>query len=191
VNTRHSFASGLVVVTLLVARDAAAHGFGGGGALHPLTGLDHMLAMVAIGAWSAQRGGRAIVLVPAIFLASMAIGGATGLAHVGSVGGDRVVALSVVALGLAIGFRVHGAMAAAVGATVIFGFVHGYAHGIELPAAEAPWRYVAGFLFTTAALHVVGAVSALLVLERPRGGLFLRRLGVTVATAGICLVLRG
>src|SRR5579859_2669853 len=91
-----------LVASCLVSRSAWAHGFGGSGILHPLTGVDHMLAMMAVGAWSAQLGGRAILAVPAAFLLAMAAGGGVALygAQLGPV--DWAVAGSVLALGLAI-----------------------------------------------------------------------------------------
>lgn len=182
-------AVGIVVAGCLATRSASAHGFGGGGLLHPLTGLDHMLAMVAVGAWSAQLGGRAIIAVPVAFVLAMSAGGGTGLLHVPFGGAEWLIALSVLALGLAIAVQARVGLPLAAGATMAFGFAHGYAHGVEIPLAVSSARYVGGFLVTTAALHVAGAVVALLVLERRNGQAVLRLAGATFAVAGLWLAL--
>jgi urease accessory protein len=183
--------AGVLAASCFLSRSARAHGFGGSGVFHPLTGIDHMLAMMAVGAWSAQLGRRALWAVPAAFLLAMAAGGAVALCGgvpLGSV--EWAIAGSVLALGLAIALRARFALPLAASATMLFGFAHGYSHGIEMPSALSPARYVVGFLATTAALHVAGAVVALLAMDRQGGPRALRLVGAAVAGAGLFLVLR-
>ncbi|MFD5424689.1 HupE/UreJ family protein [Streptomyces sp. NPDC127084] len=167
-----------------------AHGFGGGsGWLHPLTGWDHTTAMVAVGAWSAQLGKRsALWLVPAGFVAAMAVGSATGLAGIELPGTEVAIAMSVVLLGLAIAFRLRVTTAAAAAAVAVFGLCHGSAHGLEYASQEGKVGYVLGILVTTAGLHVAGAVGALLVTDWRHGGRALRIAGASATAIGLWLV---
>lgn len=177
----------IVIVGTLAASTAEAHGFAGSGWLHPLTGPDHMLAMLAVGAWSAQLGGRALYTVPSAFVLAMAIGGACGLTGVFMPGTELMIALSVLILGAAILLNGQVAWPFAVFATVLFGTAHGWAHGRELQGTADPVTYVFGFLVTTAGLHIAGAVAAMLLMEHPGGLTRLRAAGAAVATAGIAL----
>src|SRR5262245_64367776 len=102
---RVSLTTAVVLILLpacLTAGPAHAHGFAGSGWLHPLTGPDHMLAMLAVGAWSAQLGGRAIWTVPTAFVCAMAVGGMAALRGWLLPGTEILVAVSVLGLGLAI-----------------------------------------------------------------------------------------
>lgn len=156
---------------------AAGAGFGHGVA-HPLFGLDHLLAMLAVGLWAGQSGGRARWTVPAAFVAMMLAGGVLGMAGVGLPAVEPLVAASVLVLGLLIltARRLPPlAGAAVVGAFALF---HGHAHGAELPAAALPALYAAGFVAATAALHAAGLGAATL----------LRGLAVRAAGAGIAVV---
>lgn len=180
-------ATAILCALLFWAAPAAAHGFGGGGLLHPLTGPDHMLAMVAVGAWSAQIGGRAIWAVPAAFLAAMTIGGGVGMSGTALAWSEIVIALSVVLLGGAVLAARPIAWPFAICAVLLFGAAHGFAHGAELPQSSNPGPYIAGFLVTTAGLHIVGVVGALLILETVKGERLLRQLGGIVALAGLGL----
>ncbi len=164
---------------------ACAHGFGGNGWLHPLTGPDHMLAMVAVGAWSAQLGGRAVAAVPGAFVLAMAAGGAAGFAGWVPAGTEGAIALSVILLGAAIAAARPLAWPVAAFAVMLFGLAHGVAHGGEMPRSEDPLGYALGFLVTTAGLHALGLVGGLLVLERPGGARTLRLLGAAATVAGI------
>jgi len=168
---------------LTAAGPSLAHGFGGAGWIHPLTGVDHMLAMVAVGLWSAQLGGRAIARVPAAFIVAMALGSTVGLRQWPVHGIETVIALSVLLVGAAIAIRTGLAWPVAAAAALMFGLAHGYVHGLAMPDTGR-LDYAAGFLLTTAALHVAGAVAGLLLLDMPKGPRWLRTGGALVAAAG-------
>lgn len=139
---------------------AHEHGFAYG-FLHPLGGLDHLLAMIAVGLLAAHLGGRALWLVPLSFIALMAAGGAIGFAGIALPFFELAIALSVVVLGLMVAFRANlplGAAAAIAGGFAIF---HGYAHGAELPAGGSALSYAGGFLTATALLHIAGIALGL------------------------------
>jgi urease accessory protein len=151
--------------SVALAPVAAAHTGGGThsaveGLLHPVTGVDHLLAMVAVGVLAATVSRSRIAWsIPAGFVGGMLAGAGLGLAGVGFPGVEVVIAASVVLLGALLGAlggsgdRAGWWVAAlAVG----LGAAHGHAHGAELPASATPWLYVAGFVATTAALHLAG-----------------------------------
>lgn len=133
-----------------------SHGF-----VHPFAGVDHLLAMIAVGLFAAHLGGRALWLVPGAFVATMAAAGAFGAAGVAMPHVETGIALSVVALGVAIAFGVTIPTAFAAGMAGFFAIFHGHAHGAETPAAASGLAYGAGFLLATAALHAAGAASGL------------------------------
>jgi urease accessory protein len=180
----------LVLVGLAQSTACGAHGFGGSGLLHPLTGLDHALAMVAVGAWSAQLGRRAIYVVPACFVLLMLLGGIAGWAGMSVANPDGLIALSVLLLGLAIAFDRGLSVLPAGVAVGLFGFCHGFAHGTEMPKAGNSAVFIAGFLVTTAGLHLVGAVAALLLLHQSQGKRTLRILGALTAFIGVLLLFK-
>jgi urease accessory protein len=162
-----------------------SHGF-----MHPLTGLDHVLAMVAVGIFAASLGGRALFAVPASFVALMAAGGALGMAGVELPFVEVGIAASVIVLGSAVasGWKRWplGAAMAMVGAFAVF---HGFAHGAEMPANASGLDYAAGFLLATALLHAAGIGAGLAIgrigADAPR---FSRALGAVVAVAGLGLL---
>jgi urease accessory protein len=127
------------------------HGF-----LHPLGGLDHILAMVAVGLFAARLGGRALWLVPASFVATMAAAGVAGMAGLALPYVEAGIALSLVVLGAAIAFEITMPVAAAMGLVALFAVFHGHAHGAEMPETMSGLAYGAGFLAATAALHALG-----------------------------------
>ena len=92
----------LLSLLLLVSAPCWGHGFGGSGLLHPLTGLDHVLAMLAVGIWSAQLGGLALYLVPGCFMGMMVVGGVVGLCQLVEQSSELMIALSVLVVGVAI-----------------------------------------------------------------------------------------
>lgn len=165
-----------------------AHTSLGGGWLHPLSGLDHLLAMLAIGAWSCQMGGRAIWIVPSAFVGSMILGGLLGFQQINLPGVELGITLSVVLLGLAIGLERTFPVVIAALAVGIFGLFHGYAHGHEMPVMDNKLTYTLGFVATTVTLHVVGAVTALLLLKLSSGSRILSLLGWACALSGAWLM---
>ncbi|MEI6861171.1 MAG: HupE/UreJ family protein [Verrucomicrobiota bacterium] len=126
------------------------------GLVHPLTGLDHILAMIAIGLWAAQLGGRSRLLVPAAFVTMMAFGGVLGRAGLGLPGIEQGIAASVLVLGLLIAAAVRLPVAAGMTLAGIFAIFHGLAHGTEMPPHAGAMTYGAGFVTATALLHAAG-----------------------------------
>lgn len=189
----------LAVLALMVAPGAAFAHTGVGathglvhGLMHPLTGLDHVLAMVAVGILAALLGGRAIWLVPASFVAMAAVGGALGVEGVPVPFVEFGISASVVLLGLAIALQArlpHGWTAGLVG---LFGLYHGYAHGAEMPADASGFAYGAGFLAATAMLHIAGIGLGLGIAHMARRSAtrFAQAGGAAIALAGIVLLAR-
>lgn len=169
--------------------DASLAGGFVAGVFHPLSGPDHLLAMVAVGLWGAFLGRPLIVLLPVVFPTVMALGGALGMAGVPFPPVEIGIALSVVALG--------GAIAAAwsppvwVAATMagIFGLFHGHAHGTELPSIADPIAYSLGFVFATGSLHLAG-IAIGLVTRRPGGVLAARAIGGGIMASGVYFLVR-
>lgn len=127
------------------------HGFS-----HPLGGLDHILAMVAVGLFAAHLGGRALWLVPLTFVSVMAISGIVGMAGVGLPFVEIGLGMSVVVLGLAIAFQLSIPTLAAMALVGFFAIFHGHAHGAEMPENASGLAYGVGFVCATALLHAVG-----------------------------------
>jgi urease accessory protein len=165
--------------------DPVEHGSLAAGFSHPLFGLDHILAMVAVGLWAAQQGGRAIWAAPAAFIGTMALGFAAALAGVPLPFVEPVILASVIFIGIAIALALPiptSAMAALVG---FFALFHGHAHGGELGAAGA-WQFALGFVLATGLLHAVG-IRAGLLLSRVSGKLLTRVAGAATALGGLFL----
>lgn len=164
---------------------ANAHpGHGGGlmaGIAHPLFGLDHVLAMVAVGVWAFQLGGRAKWLVPASFVALMAVAGGVGMAGIGLPMVEIGIAASVLILGLLIAFSVRVTPAIGAGIVALFAIFHGHAHGAEMPLLGSAWQYGIGFVLATAALHGLGLA---LGKGLDKQSLVLRATGAMVAASG-------
>jgi urease accessory protein len=174
-----------------VSMAAQAHAGGTGvlsAWLHPLTGADHLAAMIAVGAWSVQLGGRAVWGVPVAFLSFMLVGGVVGFQLIDLAGVEFGVALSVLLLGLAIALDRRTATIPAAAAVGAFGFCHGYLHGYELTVLEQPVWATLGFLTTTAMLHVAGLVAGHFALRSSAGQRLLRGCGWLVAVFGCWLL---
>jgi urease accessory protein len=149
-----------------VALAHAGHGDTSGlvqGLAHPITGMDHVLAMVAVGVLAAQFGGRALWLVPLSFISAMSIGGAVGMAGMPLPFAEFGVALSVVVFGIAIVLPLKLPRLAAMALVGVFAVFHGYVHGAEMPAAASASLYAAGFASATALLHIVGVGFGMLI----------------------------
>ncbi|BCD85009.1 hypothetical protein PSm6_14160 [Pseudomonas solani] len=126
------------------------------GVAHPITGLDHLLAMLAVGLWAAQQQGAARWALPVTFVGTMLLGGLLGFEGLELPFMETGIAASVLALGLLVAVAVRPPMFVAVGLTALFALAHGVAHGLELPDLSSPWGYAAGFVAATAALHAAG-----------------------------------
>jgi urease accessory protein len=189
---RHSLLRRLApLAALLAAPLAQAHpghdlpGFAGG-LLHPLTGIDHLLAALAVGFWAAQLGGRARWLVPSAFVAMLGLGAVFG--HVfGAVSGtEQAIAASLVALGLMIALAARLPAFAGMALVGAFALFHGMAHGAEMPATASGLAYGIGFAATTAALIAAGVGLGSLAARLPSPA---RRIaGWAVAAAGVVLI---
>ncbi len=152
-----------------------AHGFG-----HPIGGADHLLAMVAVGLWAAQIGGRALWAVPTVFVTVMMLGGVLGFTGVPVPFIEEGILVSVLILGVLIAgaFKLPLAYSAVI--VGIFAIFHGYAHGAEMPVSSGAASYTLGFAIATALLHVSGIGAGLLLkvskvkyLDRYAGGAIL------------------
>lgn len=179
---------------LVAASPASAHpghattGFGSG-FLHPLTGPDHLLAMVAVGIVAATwRSDRSLWLAPATFVGAMILGGLAGVLGAPLPGAEVMIAASVLLLGVAIaGALTDGAAANWVlPALAVAGIAHGHAHGVEAPTAVHPALFIAGFVLATTALHVVGVGVGTVVRDRR---LVRMTIGAATASAGALLLL--
>jgi len=148
------------------------------GLAHPITGIDHVLAMVAVGLLSVHLGGRASWLLPLSFVGVMVVAGALGMAGIQVPFAEVGIGLSVIVLGLAVAFRFSLPTLAAMALVGFFAVFHGYVHGAEMPAAASWLPYAVGFVGATALLQGVGAGFGLLI------GLGGGKLGRRVVRAG-------
>src|SRR5882724_2571098 len=130
------------------------------GIAHPLSGIDHIAVMVAVGLWAALKGGRALWLWPAAFVGVMLVGGALGMAHVALPFVEPGILASVVVLGLMVALAVDIPVAAGAAIIGAFALLHGHAHGSEVAETISGAEYMAGFAVATATLHLVGIAFA-------------------------------
>ncbi|HEY4920385.1 MAG TPA: HupE/UreJ family protein [Xanthobacteraceae bacterium] len=160
------------------------------GVLHPLTGLDHILAMVAVGLFAAQLGGRALWAVPASFVTVMAAAGLAGMSGIALPLTETGIALSIVALGGVIALRVSMPLAAAMAMVGFFAVFHGYAHGVETPDNASGLLYGLGFVTATALLHGLGVGIGLAVgrIQGVYGRNLVRVAGSVAAMIGVAML---
>jgi urease accessory protein len=179
----------LLTAVFVIAWPALAHeqqGQAAGfvtGLLHPVSGLDHVLAMVAVGLWGAQLGAPAIWLLPVTFPLMMAFGGFLGLLGVPLPGVEIGVATSAILLGAMVALPARPPLALAVLLVAFFAVFHGHAHGTELPPGQSGLLYSIGFVVATGLLHAVG-ISIGLIHRSRAGRVVLRAAGVAVSLAG-------
>lgn len=157
------------------------------GFLHPITGFDHLLAMVAVGIWGATLGRPLVWALPVAFPLLMVVGGVLGITGVPLPYVESGIAVSVVVLGLAIAVAWRAPVAVALAIVAAFGVFHGYAHGKELPEAASPAGYVAGFVLSTGLLHLTG-IALGMVKGLPKGTQMLRASGGLIAAAGVWIL---
>lgn len=180
----------LIGSVLLVAPGAHAHVQAGGagsviaGFLHPVTGIDHVVAMVAVGLWGAVLGSPAIWLLPVAFPMVMAFGGLLGLLAVPLPGVETGIALSALVLGVLVMLQTQLPLVAASLLVGAFALFHGFAHGVELPDGADALLFSLSFVVATGLLHLLGI--ALGELRRWAWGEALLKLaGAAIAAVGI------
>jgi urease accessory protein len=154
------------------------------GLLHPVSGLDHVVAMVAVGLWGAQLGAPAIWLLPVTFPLAMALGGMLGLMGIDLPGVEVGIALSAVTLGALVLTESRPPLWLGAVVVGVFALFHGHAHGTELPDGSNGLLYSLGFVAATGCLHAVGIAIGLIHRWQP-GKLAIRVGGGAVALAGV------
>ncbi|MBW2476596.1 MAG: HupE/UreJ family protein [Deltaproteobacteria bacterium] len=187
-----------VFVLLLFAlstQSAFAHVEGGQaagfitGLQHPWSGLDHVLAMIAVGLWGAQLGRPALWLLPIAFPMMMAAGAMMGLLGIPVPGVEIGIAFSAILLGLMVLAEMRPKLAISIAMVGFFAIFHGHAHGTELPAGQSGLLYSMGFVIATGCLHGLG-IALGLVKELPAGRLALRGAGSFIAVMGVFFLWR-
>ena len=153
------------------------------GFLHPISGWDHIIAMVAVGIWGAQLGRPAIWVLPVTFPLIMAMGGFLGLIGLKVPDSEIAIALSGLCLGAAVAFAWRPPLAGAAVLVGLFGLFHGYAHGAELPPGQNALLYSLGFVLATGMLHGAG-IAIGLVHRWPWGQWVLRVVGAAITCGG-------
>jgi urease accessory protein len=187
--SRYSLYGFVVILITLWPGAALAHihqGEGVGlltGLRHPISGLDHVLAMIAVGLWGAQLGAPAIWVLPVAFPMVMAMGGLLGFLNVPLPGIEYGIAASAILLGAAVMLEVRPPLALAAIVVGFFAIFHGYAHGAELPAGQSALLYSMGFVMATGSLHAVG-IGIGTVHRWSWGRTLLRVAGCVVAVGG-------
>ena len=174
------------------------HEYGGGGILsgflHPILGLDHLLAMIAVGLVSVQFGKRAVWFVPALFVIAMAVGGILGILGIQVPLIEYAITGSVAILGIAILTQSSMFYAPIMVLVALFGLCHGNAHGLELPSTTNTGAltaaYVAGFLIATVGLHLIGVFLGMIAERRENGATIMRVIGGVLTVAGIYLLMQ-
>lgn len=162
------------------------HGFS-----HPLSGIDHALAMVAVGLFAAHLGGRALWLVPLTFVSVMALAGIAGMTGVKLPYVEIGIGMSVVVLGLAVAFQLSVPILIAMSLVGIFAIFHGHAHGTEMPESTSGLAYGVGFICATILLHAVGVGLGLVIGKTDQ--IYGRRIvqigGGAMALAGVAILM--
>lgn len=185
----------LFALLLLAPRLALAHTERGAAAgfvsgfQHPLSGWDHILAMVAVGLWGAQLGPPAMWLLPLTFPMMMAFGGFLGLVGVPLPGVEIGIAVSAIVLGAMVALEVRPKLTVSMLIVAVFAIFHGYAHGTELSPGTSALAYSLGFVVATGCLHGVG-ITIGLIHRWPGGRIALRGAGAFVAAAGVLFLFR-
>jgi urease accessory protein len=178
------------LLVLLHAQTAFAHAQQGSaaglltGLAHPVSGLDHVLAMVAVGLWGAQLGAPAIWVLPVAFPMMMAMGGMLALMGLPLPGVEYGIAASAILLGAAVMFAARPTLALAAALIAFFAIFHGHAHGTELPPGQSALAYSMGFVMATGGLHAAG-IGIGTVHRWGWGQKLLRVAGAAVAAGGV------
>ena len=182
-------------VALSIATPAIAHTGGTitaglwGGVTHPLFGLDHVLAMIAVGLWGAFLGPPAIWLLPIVFPLVMAVGAVLGIVGIPLLGAEIGIAMSAIVLGAAVALAFRPPLWMAAVLVGMFAIFHGHAHGAELPPGADAVAFSIGFVAATGGLHLCGIGLGLLT-RWPLGAFTVRTAGVAIAIAGVVFLSR-
>lgn len=181
------------LAALTVSGTAMAHtghpldGFASG-LVHPISGFDHLAAMLAVGLWAGLAQGRRAWLPIIAFLVCMIAGGVLGMNGIALPGIESGIALSVLLLGLLLAAKVRLPAGTGIALVGLFALFHGQAHGAEMPAAALPLSYACGFVLTTASLHLSGLGLGRLA-QRLHGEWLLRGAGLAAGGFGAWLLL--
>jgi len=187
-NTTTRFLTALLLLTTSGA--ALAHpghdisGFAAG-ALHPFSGLDHLLAMLTVGLWAATLGGTAVWKIPAAFVVTLVAGAVLGMTGIHLPLVEPFIALSVLLLGLAVTLTLRVSATAAIAMISLFALFHGHAHGSELTEATSGYLYLLGITLASIALHISGLVVGRTLM---RHTWLLRSSGAMIAGVGVWMV---
>jgi len=184
----------VALLALMSAVPACAHTgsvSGGlvGGLAHPVFGLDHVIAMVAVGLWGSALGVPGIFLLPVAFPLVMAVGGVLGILGVPLPGAEIGIALSAIMLGLMVAIEARPPILIALVVVGAFAIFHGHAHGTELPAGANAVAYSLGFVIATGLLHLAGIAFGLLA-RWPTGKIAVRTMGALIACIGVLFLSR-
>ena len=155
------------------------------GITHPLMGMDHLLAMVAVGLCGAKLGGAARWLLPLLFVSVMLVGGALAMAGVHLPGVELGLVGSVIVLGALLVVAQRGQTVPVALLVAGFSLFHGYAHGAEMPASAGALSYALGFALATAVLHAAGLFGGLWLQERKAARVVMGSLGALISLAGV------
>lgn len=181
------------ILLLALAAPALAHegeGVVGGlrsGFLHPVLGLDHLVAIVGVGLWGAFLGAPAIWLLPIVFPVVMALGGALGIAGLPLLAVESGIAFSAIAIGVCVALALRPPLWVAAFVVGLFAVFHGHAHGTELPTAASPLTYAMGFVLATGLLHLCG-IGLGLLSRIPAGQYVVRSGGAVIAAVGLAFL---
>lgn len=187
---RYAIGLMVVVASLMTGSTVEAHEGARGaegliaGLTHPLLGLDHLVAMVAVGLWGAFLGMPAVWLLPVVFPLIMALAALAGMSGMPLPGAEIGIAISAIVIGLAIAMMKRAPLPAAVLIVGLFAIFHGHSHGVELPESAHPFAYAAGFVAMTGLLHIGGILLGLLIAV-PAGLITVRAIGAGIAAVGL------
>ena len=192
---RDNFTRSLMALILLLAvQPLAAHTTGGAigglgsGLGHPLFGIDHLLAMLAVGVWAYQLGGSAMWKVPLVFVLTLLVGANLGLAGLSLTFYEPMIAASLMVLGLIIAMKWRVVPLLASMIVAVFALFHGFAHGIEMPLAASPMAYITGFTLATILLHGLGVMLAY-GFQKSSQVVLMRAGGVGLVGTGLLLLI--
>lgn len=158
------------------------------GFAHPFAGIDHLLAMVAVGLWAAQMGGRKTWVVPCVFVIVMIVGGAVGMWGGSVPFVEQGILASVLVLGVLLAAAYKLPLAASAAIVAVFAIFHGHAHGVEMPLGLGGVAYSTGFALATALLHAFG-IAVGVAFRRPALGRAARYAGAVIAVLGVYLAI--